>query len=246
MARTKQPSLLRAKIVKAASELFFENGFSKTTSSELCAKVGMGTGNLTFYFPTKEHLLAVLVKMLCNYQWRMMEQATDEGKTSLMALCLELTAMAAACEENDIARDFYLSAYTHPITLDIIRRNDARRAKQVFGPLYCQNWREHNFKEAETLVSGIEYATLMTTESSAALDVRIAGALQAVMLIYNVPEETRRIKLDKVLAMDYRGLGRGILQAFREYIEKVNEDNLRSTKQLKATPHKSMTAHLLA
>ena len=46
MARTKQPSLLRAKIVKTASELFFEKGFSKTTSSELCSKVGMGTGNL--------------------------------------------------------------------------------------------------------------------------------------------------------------------------------------------------------
>ena len=226
MARRRRVNMTKMEIVQVATRMFLERGYSETSLKAICDELDISTGNLTFYFPTKEHLLAVLVKMLCNYQWRMMEQATDEGKTSLMALCLELTAMAAACEENDIARDFYLSAYTHPITLDIIRRNDARRAKQVFGPLYCQNWREHNFKEAETLVSGIEYATLMTTESSAALDVRIAGALQAVMLIYNVPEETRRIKLDKVLAMDYRSIGRSILEGFIEYTEQIDEDHL--------------------
>lgn len=226
MARRRRVNMTKMEIVQVATRMFLERGYSETSLKAICDELDISTGNLTFYFPTKEHLLAVLVKMLCNYQWRMMEQATDEGKTSLMALCLELTAMAAACEENDIARDFYLSTYTHPITLDIIRRNDARRAKQVFGSLYCQNWREHNFKEAETLVSGIEYATLMTTESSAALDVRIAGALQAVMLIYNVPEETRRIKLDKVLAMDYRSIGRSILEGFIEYTEQIDEDHL--------------------
>jgi len=226
VARRRRVNMTKMEIVQVATRMFLERGYSETSLKAICDELDISTGNLTFYFPTKEHLLAVLVKMLCNYQWRMMEQATDEGKTSLMALCLELTAMAAACEENDIARDFYLSAYTHSITLDIIRRNDARRAKQVFGPLYCQNWREHNFKEAETLVSGIEYATLMTTESSAALDVRIAGALQAVMLIYNVPEETRRIKLDKVLAMDYRSIGRSILEGFIEYTEQIDEDHL--------------------
>ena len=226
MARRRRVNMTKMEIVQVATRMFLERGYSETSLKAICDELDISTGNLTFYFPTKEHLLAVLVKMLCNYQWRMMEQATDEGKTSLMALCLELTAMAAACEENDIARDFYLSSYTHPITLDIIRCNDARRAKQVFGPLYCQNWREHNFKEAETLVSGIEYATLMTTESSAALDVRIAGALQAVMLIYNVPEETRRIKLDKVLAMDYRSIGRSILEGFIEYTEQIDEDHL--------------------
>ena len=67
---------------------------------------------------------------------------------------------------------------------------------------------------------------MMTTESSAPLDVRIAGALGAIMLIYNTPEDIRRMKIDKVLAMDYRAIGKRILSEFIEYIEEINEHAL--------------------
>ena len=65
------------------------------------------------------------------------------------------------CEEDEIARDFYISAYTHPLTLAIIRSNDTERAKQVFRD-HCSGWEHAQFAEAEVLVSGIEYTTMMT------------------------------------------------------------------------------------
>ena len=226
MARRRKINTTKIEIVQTATKMFLERGYSETSVKAICDELDISTGNLTFYFPTKEHLLALLVRMLCDYQWKMIEHAADEGNTSLMALCLELTAMAASCEESEIAKDFYLSAYTHPMTLDIIRRNDMEKAVKVFGREYCSNWKENNFREAELLVSGIEYATMMTTESSAPLDVRIAGAIGAVMLIYNVPEDVRRMKIDKVLSTDYRGLGRRILREFVEYTEGLDEDAL--------------------
>lgn len=226
MARRRRVNTTKIEIVQTATKMFLEKGYTETSVKAICEELNMSTGNLTFYFPTKEHLLALLVKMLCDYQWQMIEQAADEGKTSLMALCLELTAMAACCEESEIAKDFYLSAYTHPITLDIIRKNDVEKARQIFGKEYCKNWKDNNFREAELLVSGIEYATMMTTESSAPLDVRIAGAIGAVMMIYNVPEDVRRMKIDKVLSTDYRGLGKRILHGFVEYTENLDDDAL--------------------
>ena len=226
MARRRRVNTTKIEIVQTATRMFLERGYTETSLKAICDELDISTGNLTFYFPTKEHLLALLVKMLCRYQWEMMEHAADEGKTSLMALCLELTAMAASCEESEIAKDFYLSTYTHPMTLDIIRKNDTEKARQVFGKEYCSTWKDQNFREAELLVSGIEYATMMTTESSAPLDVRIAGAIGAVMLIYNVPEEIRKMKIRKVLATDYRGLGRQILRGFIEYTEGLDEEDL--------------------
>lgn len=226
MARRRRVNTTKIEIVQTATRMFLERGYTETSLKAICDELDISTGNLTFYFPTKEHLLALLVKMLCRYQWEMMEQAADEGKTSLMALCLELTAMAASCEESEIAKDFYLSTYTRPMTLDIIRKNDTEKARQVFGKEYCSTWKDQNFREAELLVSGIEYATMMTTESSADLDVRIAGAIGAVMLIYNVPEEIRKMKINKVLATDYRGLGRQILRGFIEYTEGLDEEDL--------------------
>ena len=84
-------------------------------------------------------------------------------------------------------------------------------------------WSEQQFVEAETLVSGIEYATLMTTGDSSPLEIRIAGALNSILMIYNVPEELRKQKIEKALSMDYRTQGRYVLDKFTEFVEQTNE-----------------------
>lgn len=222
MARKKAVNVTKMAIVRVAIRMFLERGFSHTSVKAIAQELGISTGHITFYYPTKEHLLSVLVEKLCEFQGVMVEQMTQEGKSSLMAICLELVAMAAICEENEIVKDFYLSAYTNPMSLEIIRRSDSRRAKEVFAE-YCADWTDENFVEAETLVSGIEYATLMTTHDSASLEVRIAGALNQIMALYNVPVETREMKIDKVLLMDYGSLGRRILHEFIDYIDQADE-----------------------
>ena len=222
MARIRRESPTRLAIIQVAIDLFFEKGFSNTTAAAVCRKADIGTGNLTFYFPTKEHILDVLVTMMCDFQWKLIEEATDEGKSSLLSYCLELTTMAAISEENPQMRDFYVSAYSHPITLENIRSNDVEKMRQVFGQ-FCPDWTEEQFVEAEAIVSGIEYATLMTTKHSASLSVRVEGALDAIMKVFNVPEELRKLKVQKVLAMDYRALGHRVLNNFRQYVSDENE-----------------------
>lgn len=225
MARRKTVNITKIAIVRVANRLFLERGFSNTSVKAIAQELGISTGHLTFYYPTKEHLLCVLVEKLCGFQRMMTEYWVEEGKTSIMAICLELVAMAAICEENAIAKDFYLSAYTNPMCLEIIRRSDAHRARAVFGE-YCPGWTAEQYSEAETLVSGIEYATLMTTGDSASLETRIAGALNQIMALYNVPAEIRKTKIERVLRMDYRSLANRILQEFLDYIDQADEQLL--------------------
>lgn len=71
----------------------------------------MGPGNLTFYFPTKEYILAVLVQMMIDYQWKEMESAADKGKSSLLAYCLELSTLVAISEEFPEMNDFIAAVY---------------------------------------------------------------------------------------------------------------------------------------
>jgi len=222
MAHRRKSNTTKLEIIQVASRLFLERGYSKTSIKAIAEELDISTGHLMFYFPTKEHLLAVLVRMLCDFQWKMMQNKVEEGNTSVMALCLELMTMAAMCEDDEVAKDFYISAYTHPLTLEIIRKNDAERAQIVFAE-YCPEWEHHHFTEAEILVSGIEYTTLMTAGEPVALDIRIAGALNSILMTYNVPEEIRQMKIGKILAMDYRELGRRVLNEFRDYVEEANE-----------------------
>ena len=222
MARISKSQLTRLEIIQVATKMFLERGYTKTTTAAICNELEMSKGNLTFHFPTKEHLLAVLVDMLCKFQWKLMEVEANEGISSVLAICLELMSMASACEESEVAKDFFISAYSSPMTLDIIRKNDMERARKVFWK-YCEGWTDEQFAEAEILVSGIEYATLMTTGITVPLGVRITGALNQILMIYNVPEEIRNIKIKKVLATDYRSIGERILKEFTGYVEMVNE-----------------------
>ena len=218
----KRVNTTKLEIIQTASHMILENGYSATSIRAICSSLGIGLGHMTFYFPSKEHLLAELTVMLCDFQWKLLKKEADDGVSLLLAVCLELMTMASAAEEDEIARDLFIASYTSPMTLEIIRKNDAIRAKTVFAE-YCSDWTDEQFTEAEALVSGIEYATLMTTETSSPLDVRISGALDTIMKIYNVPEEIRQKKISKVLSMDYKNLGRRIFKEFKQYINDVNE-----------------------
>ena len=209
------------KILRVSSTMFLEVGYSKTSPQMIAKELKVSTGNLTYYYPTKEHLLAVLTDLLCKYQWKMIKKEADDGISSLLALCFELMTMAAACEESEVAKDFFVSTYQSTKCLEIIHNNDTARAKEVFAE-YCPDWTDEQFREAEILVAGIEHATLNAIDKTVPLETRISGALNAIMTIYNVPEEIRRIKIDKVLAMDYRSIGKRIFNEFKEYVEKEN------------------------
>ena len=102
------------------------------------------------------------------------------------------------------------------------RKNDANRAKSIYAE-FCPDWTDQQYIEAEILVSGIEYATLMTTDYSVPIETRITGALESIMNIYNVPVDIRKQKINKVLSMNYRNLGRDILKDFKQYVNDTNE-----------------------
>lgn len=216
----------RLEIIQLGAKLFIEEGYARTTMKRISTALDLSPGNITFYFPTKEHLLAVLVNELFDFQDLLMQRATEETGKSLLAYCLELTTITAACEQNDVVREFYQTAYALESTLSLIRENDTKKTMAIFAD-YCPDWNEERWIATENIVSGIEYATIMTRESQTPLAVQIERALDTIMTIYQVPEETRKSKIQKVLAMDYRAMGKRILAQFRTYIEKVNEENLK-------------------
>ena len=66
----------------------------------------------------------------------------------------------------------------------------------------------------------------MKTEHSASIERRLEGALNSIMLLMGVPEETRQKKLEKVLAMDYLSIGRKVYEDFKQYVTETNEHAL--------------------
>ncbi len=222
MARINKSALTKTEIVQEACKQFLEKGYSNTTISAIAKELGMSPGNLTFHYPTKDHLLAELVELMCVHQWNLIEKEVDDGYSMIMAVCLELAYVASTSEDDDIMKDFFLSAYRSPVCLDIIRRNDCKRAKEIFRA-HRPDWTDEQFAAAEILVSGIEYATIMIAGEKVPLETRISGAMQNILGIYGIPEDVRSIKLNKVFETDYRADALRILADFKEYVKKANE-----------------------
>lgn len=213
----------KLEIIKLASEMFLTYGYTETSTKKLASELGISVGNLSYYFPTKEHLLAELTTRLCDYHAIVMESEMDEGRTSLLAYLLEITSMMSICDENDIAKDLYASVYRNPLTLRMIRVADTEKVKYIFKD-HCPHWENEDFVLTENVVSGIEYASIMKENAeSIALDRRIVKTLRMVMKAYNVPEDLIEQKIEKVLAIDYRKVGRKFVEGFSQYVSEMNE-----------------------
>ncbi len=218
-------------IIQIASKLYLEKGFEETGNKEICEILHISPGNLTFHFPQREHVLTEFVKELCDFQWRLIDMLEHEDKSPLLALCIEFATMAAAAEENEAIRNIYISAYTYPMPLAVIRENDTRKTQQIFAE-FNTNWTDEQFQVMETLYSGIEYAVFSSAgQDSISLDMRVACGLDAALRLYNVPEALRNQKIEKIMAMDYRSLGKRILFDFKDYITAVNWQAVETTRQ---------------
>lgn len=224
MAR-RRVTTTKYEIIQVASEFFLDVGYSNTSPKMIAEELDLSTGNITYYFPSKEHLLAVIVEMLCDFQWKMLEVEADGGVGSVSSICYEMMTVAASCEKNAIARDFFVSTFQSEMCRNYLRKYHVERAKRIFSDT-CKDWTEEQFIEAEILVMGIQYATIASTEASVSFDMRLKGALNQILSIYNVDEQTRKKEIDKVLMIDCRRLGDRVILEFAKYVENANSQAL--------------------
>jgi hypothetical protein len=64
---------------------------------------------------------------------------------------------------------------------------------------------------------------MMRAGDPVALETRVAGALNNILGIYNIPRELRDEKIRRVFEMDYRKLGLRILSDFKAYVNEAND-----------------------
>ena len=141
-------------VIQLVSKRYIENGFTVTDTKNIARELGISTGNINFHYPTKEHLLTEFVKELCDFQWRLIDLLENEDKSPLLALCIEFATMAAAAEDNEAIRDIYISAYTHPISLAVIRENDTRKTQQIFSE-FNPDWTDEQFAVIDAAVNSL-------------------------------------------------------------------------------------------
>lgn len=227
--RKKKTSNTKYEIIQCATELFLEKGYTDAYVTTIAKELQISLGNLTFWFPTKEHILAEMLKELCAFQAQADAKEADKKYSLLIEYLFELAMFASVCKENHNIEDLVLAAYTHPLSLGVIRANDTERAKKVFGE-FCPEWTDAEFVQAENVVSGIEYAMFMTENTEIlSFEQRVTSCMDAILKIYEVPKEIRKDIIVEVMARDYQSRGKLVFENFCKYVGEKSVEELQKT-----------------
>ena len=223
--RINRSELTKLEIKRHATRCFLENGYTNTSVKAISKELNMSPGNLTFHYPTKAAILAEVVAQLCAFQEKMLEYETKNGYGPAAIIGIELMTVASACADNAVAQDFFVSTFQSELCRNYLREKHVARAKKIFANR-CNHWTDEQFDEAEILVMGLQYTTVIATDADIAMETRISGALNQILSIYNVDLQTRQLEIEAVLAMDCRSLSQRVLKEFKAYTEKINEQTL--------------------
>ena len=223
--RRKGATNTKYEILYLATKFFLEKGYKDSYVTTMAKTLHMSTGNLTFWFPTKEHILAEMVKELCAFQINTEVNKKGSEYALLVDYLFELTMFASVCEENPNIKDLVIASYTQPLPLAVIRANDTERSKRTFAE-FCKEWSETEYIQAENVASGIECAMFMTENAQKlTFEQRVTSSLDAIMKVYEVPKEIRQSVLKEVMAMDYRSSGNHVFEEFCSFVEQKMKDN---------------------
>ena len=111
MARRKF-NLTKLEIMQVAMKMFLEKGFTNTSAKAISNELNISTGNLTFYYPTKEHILLELTKDITEFHTKCINKVSKEHD-DLFSYCWEISSQIMLCEENEQAKDLYLAIYSY-------------------------------------------------------------------------------------------------------------------------------------
>lgn len=205
-------------IVRAATQLFLEKGFSATTQRMIAEKSGIGLGTLTYHFRTKEDLLKLLIEELMDFHSDVIEEAAESTSDKLLSYAMEIAVQIALCEKDKKAWDLYYSAYSHPSTFDFIKDWAAKKTHNLLGER-LPHLHESDFRNLENITSGIELAAFISPcDRYYTLSDKIALTLDCMMKIYDISEEERKSIIEKLNEFDYTNVS---MQLFEKFSNKL-------------------------
>ncbi len=205
-------------ILKGATKLFLEKGFSKTTHRQIAEETGVALGTITYHYKAKEDMLKELMEELMDFHLDIIDDFQSKMHDELFCYALEIAVQIALCENDSKAWDLYYSAYSHPATFDYIKDWAAKKSYHMLKDR-LPDLSEDDFRNIENITSGIELAAFTTPLNRYfSLDDKIRLFLDSIMKIYDISKNERDEIITGILAMDYRKIASDMFNKFASRI----------------------------
>ena len=124
----------KKRILTVCVKLFLEQGYKKTTVSEIVHKASVSNSIFQNIFRAKDGVLTELVEFMFSNQFAMARTTAGAQLPPVYVYAVETAIQMTLTELNENLREIYIEAYTQKEASDYIFQETAKELYQIFGP----------------------------------------------------------------------------------------------------------------
>ena len=218
MAITKASLPAKKRIRAVCIRLFLEQGYKKTTVSEIVKKAEVSNSSFQNIFRAKDGVLTELVEFMFGSQFDAARAVTEAGLAPAYIYAVETAIQLTLTELNENLREIYIEAYTHREASAYIFRETAKELYRIFGT-YQQGLTCQDFYSLEIGTAGIMYSYMAyPCDEHITLDKKIESFLSFSLSAYKVPEQEQREIIEFIRGLDIRKISEEIMHKLFEAV----------------------------
>ena len=124
----------KKRILTVCVRLFLEQGYKKTTVSEIVHKAEVSNSSFQNIFRAKDGVLTELAAFMFENQFAMARSTAGRQLPPVCVYAVETAIQMTLTELNENLREIYLEAYTQKEASEHILRETAKELFGIFGP----------------------------------------------------------------------------------------------------------------
>lgn len=124
----------KKRILTVCVRLFLEQGYKKTTVSEIVHKAEVSNSSFQNIFRAKDGVLTELAAFMFENQFSMARSTAGRQLPPVCVYAVETAIQMTPTELNENLREIYLEAYTQKEASEYILRETAKELFGIFGP----------------------------------------------------------------------------------------------------------------
>ena len=201
----------RRKILTVCVRLFLEQGYKRTSVSQIVDEAGVARGSYLNLFPTKDKILLDLTETMFGGQFGMARSIADTKLPPVYAYAVETAIQLTLTELNENLREIYIEAYSLPETSEYIYLHTTAELKQIFSANF-PDYSDSDFYEMEIGTAGLMRNYMARKcDIHFPLERKLSRFLTAAMRVYRVPEDELKQAVRFVERLDIRSIAERVM-----------------------------------
>ena len=202
----------RNKMLKAATFLFLEQGYEKTTTMQIATAAGMSQASFFAAFESKEAILLELTKIMFSSQF-VAAAAMMPTDDPLLLYALETGLQLHITELSEPLRELYVATYSLRSTSEFVYQNTTKKLMEIFGS-YLPDAKENDFYELEIASASITRGFMARPcDLYFTMERKLRRYLSCCFRIYKVPQEVYAPVIEAALRRDLKSDAEKIIAA---------------------------------